>query len=55
MKKFKEIMNFLSFATLLGSSLVNAQESEVTYNTHVAQIINENCVVPQKVVLVQYN
>ena len=45
MKKVREIISFLSCAVLLGSSLVNAQESEITYNTHVAQIINENCVV----------
>ena len=45
MNKVKEIISLLSCAMLLGSSLVNAQESEITYNTHVAQIINENCVV----------
>ena len=45
MKNMKEIISFLSCAALLGLNTVSAQESEITYNTHVAQIINENCVV----------
>ena len=45
MKNIKEIISFLSCAALLGLNTVSAQESEITYNTHVAQIINENCVV----------
>ena len=40
MKNMKEIISFLSCAALLGLNTVSAQESEITYNTHVAQIIN---------------
>ena len=29
----------------LGFSMAQAQDSNITYNTHVANIINENCVV----------
>ena len=40
----KSLSLALSTFLILGFSLVQAQETEITYNTHVAQIINENCV-----------
>ncbi|GIT21022.1 MAG: hypothetical protein CM1200mP40_07040 [Gammaproteobacteria bacterium] len=46
MKSMRQVLGFMSAALLvLGFSSVQAQDDEVTYNTHVAQIINENCVV----------
>ena len=46
MKSMRQVLGFMSAALLvMGFSSVQAQDDEVTYNTHVAQIINENCVV----------
>ena len=46
MKSMRQVLGFMSAALfVLGFSSVQAQDDEVTYNTHVAQIINENCVV----------
>ena len=46
MKSMRQVLGFMSAALLvMGFSNVQAQDDEVTYNTHVAQIINENCVV----------
>ena len=40
----KSLSLALRATLILGFSLVQAQQIEITYNTHVAQIINENCV-----------
>ena len=40
MPRFLTALSALAFA-----GLALAQSNEITYNTHVAQIINENCVV----------
>ena len=43
MKLMQRFLAVFAALTLTGFTL--AQSDEVTYNTHVAQIINENCVV----------
>ena len=42
MKLVQKLVLTISAVTL--STAVLAQDAEITYNTHVAQIINENCV-----------
>ena len=44
MKSMRKVLAVMCSALYI-TGFVQAQDAEITYNTHVAQIINENCVV----------